>query len=187
MTEQAKILDHDYDGIQEYDNRLPNWWLWTFYGAIIFSLFYWLHFHSIGTGTLPQEKYQLEMQEAQARADALAAAQPLTDDSLFELSKDAAAVQAGRETFLSNCVACHLPTGGGSIGPNLTDSHWIHGGQPTDLYRTITKGVIDKQMPAWEPILGPLRCRQLVAFLLTIRDTNVPGGKAPEGKPTTGG
>ncbi len=45
-----QVLDHDFDGIQEYDNRLPNWWLWILYGTIVFALGYWLFFHTFGVG-----------------------------------------------------------------------------------------------------------------------------------------
>jgi cytochrome c oxidase cbb3-type subunit 3 len=183
MTTSDRIRDHDYDGIQEYDNRLPNWWLWTFYLAVIFAFVYWLHYHSIGTGDLPHEQFAAEMAAADARAMELAAQQPATDEMLLAMAQDPAAVSAGRGVYAANCIACHLPTGGGSIGPNLTDAHWIHGSRPTDLLRTVTNGVLEKGMVQWGPLLGPIRCRQVVAYLLTLKNTNVAGGKAPEGKP----
>ena len=58
---QDQVLDHEYDGIQEYDNRLPNWWLYTLYGAIVFAFFYWLWMHTTEVGALPTEAYEQEV------------------------------------------------------------------------------------------------------------------------------
>lgn len=187
-----ELRPHEHDGIQEYDNRLPNWWLWTFYGAIIFSVLYWLHFHVLHVGKLPEERYLAEVAAEKARQEASLAGKPLSDDTLWEMSKDPQAVAAGRQVFVQICASCHStpqglasgnPDAGGNVGPNLTDKYWLHGNKPTDIYNIVTKGSPNGQMPPWGPMLGPVKTRQVVAYVLTLRNTNHPGGKAPQGKP----
>jgi cytochrome c oxidase cbb3-type subunit 3 len=91
-------------------------------------------------------------------------------------------VQTGRGVFAQSCVACHAANGGGGIGPNLTDSAWIHGSRPTTHLRTmVNEGVLARGMPAWGPQLGHERVQAVVAYVLTLKDTNVAGGKAPQG------
>jgi cytochrome c oxidase cbb3-type subunit 3 len=171
---------HHFDGIEEYDNRLPNWWLWTFYLACIFSLGYWLHFHTLGTGALPMAAFDRANEEAAARLTQ----SEVTADSLTALAAEPAALAAGRKVFLENCMQCHLESGGGNLGPNLTDAYWIHGGSPMDIYRTVVQGVPLKGMPDyWERTLGPQRLQQVVAYLLSIKNSNVAGGKEPQGEP----
>ena len=69
------------------------------------------------------------------------------------------------------------------IGPNLTDNAWIHGaGKLTDIYGVVDGGVAAKGMPAWGRQLTPIELRKVVAFVGTLRGTNVPG-KAAEGTP----
>jgi cytochrome c oxidase cbb3-type subunit 3 len=175
-------MDHDYDGIREYDNRLPNWWLWILFGSIIFSLGYWLFFHTFGIGKLSAERYEAEMiAAAEAR---LGGAGELSDESLILASSIPDRVEAGRQLYAQHCVACHATQGEGLVGPNLTDAYWIHGGRPMDIYKTISEGVIAKGMAAWERQLGPQRVQTLAAYVLTLRGKNLPG-KAPEGQPFT--
>lgn len=173
---------HSFDGITEFDNRLPNWWLWTFYLACIFSVLYWLVYHTTKWRPLPLAAYEQEMGAAEAKAP------DIDDDSLRAMSADAAAVAAGKELFAVNCVACHKPDGGGmpALGPNLTDKFWIHGGAPSDIYRTVTKGVIEKGMVPWESVLGPKKCAQVTSYVLTLRNTNVEGGREAQGEPYDG-
>ena len=178
----AALREHTFDGIREFDNRLPNWWLWTFYLACIFSLLYWWHFHIVGIGDLPRESFRAEMEAAEARMLAEMANHEITDESLLELAAEPGIVAKGREIFVANCATCHQADGRGNIGPNLTDRYWLHGARPTQIYETITKGVEGKAMVAWLPQLGPARCQQVTAFVLSIKNTEVPGGKAPEGK-----
>jgi mono/diheme cytochrome c family protein len=91
-------------------------------------------------------------------------------------------IEKGRQVFEKmNCVACHTANGGGNIGPNLTDNAWIHGGRATQIYRVVLEGVPAKGMVAWGPQLGDERVQSVVAYVLTLRNTNVPGGKAPQG------
>ena len=84
--------------------------------------------------------------------------------------------------MLFRSVSCHLATGGGSIGPNLTDNAWLHGGRPTQMYRTVLEGVAARGMPAWGAQLGEAKVQAAVAYLLTLRNTIVAGGKAPQGE-----
>ncbi len=174
---------HDYDGIHEYDNPLPRWWLIIFWVCIAFGYGYWIHFHVAGTG----KSEIAELQEQQAEAVKRAAnAKEVTDDVLTLLSKDPETTAAGAKLFATNCVVCHGANGEGKIGPNLTDAFWIHGNKPTDIYKTVSTGVLEKGMPAWLPVLGPDRVRTLVAFVITREGLNLPG-KEPQGVRVTGG
>lgn len=177
---QDKVL-HEVDGIQEYDNRLPNWWLYTLYGSIAFAAGYWYWFHNSHIGATPQESYQAEMDRAAAEAASQMKVGEATPESLAALSRDPNAVALGKQVFTSTCAACHRADGGGNVGPNLTDDFWLHGGAPEKVYRTIASGVPDKGMPAWQAQLGPLKTQSVAAYVITLRGTNAPGGKAPQG------
>lgn len=180
---QDQVLDHEYDGIREYDNKLPNWWLYTLYGAIVFSVAYWLVFHTFGVGKLPDERYVVEMTEAAEAQLARMDGQEIDDEALTLMASIPDRVAEGKEVWSTFCVVCHTESGGGSVGPNLTDAYWIHGGSPTDIHATVTHGVVDKGMAAWGDQLGPRRVQSVVAYVLTLKNTNAPGGKAPEGVP----
>lgn len=177
---QDKVI-HEIDGIQEYDNRLPNWWLYTLYGTIIFAAVYWYHYHSAGFGDLPGAAYKAEVEREQAAAAMQIKVGEATPEALVALTKDANAVALGRQVFASTCAPCHRADGGGNVGPNLTDEFWLHGSAPDKIYKTISGGVPDKGMPAWQPQLGALKTQAVTAYVLGLRGTNVPGGKAPQG------
>ena len=174
---QGEIL-HVYDDIEEADNNLPTWWLLTFYGAIAFGLVYWFYYQVYHVGESRREKYEQAVAAAEAEKGVV------SDESLNALALDASAVSAGNEIFAAQCVACHDTQAQGreGLGPNLTDNYWVHGGAPTDIHATVTNGVTAKGMPPWTPILGETGVNQVVAYVLTLRNTNVPG-KAPEGEP----
>lgn len=175
-----RILDHDYDGIQEFDNRLPNWWLYILYGTILFGGLYWFYYQTTGVGNLPREQYKIEMAEAAEQQLARMADQPVTNESLTLMASVPSRVEAGREIFKTFCVVCHMEQGQGNVGPNLTDDYWLHGGKPMDIYQTITHGVPDKGMVAWGGQLGPSRVQDVTAFVLSIKGTHVEG-KEPQG------
>ena len=180
-TYQAdQVLDHDYDGIQEYDNRLPNWWLWTLWGTIVFSVAYWLVFHTYGIAKNPVARYEAQLAAAPASADV--ASRGLTEADLVQMSTDSAILASGKEVYVQYCQVCHLAEGQGLVGPNLTDEYWINGGSAVDIHNTIVHGVVEKGMAAWGRQLGPDRVDAVTAFLLTMRGTNVEGGKAPQGE-----
>ncbi len=166
---QGEIL-HVYDGIEEADNKLPNWWLWTFYGAIVFSVFYWFAYHEFESVPLPGQAYAVALQERSGGE--------VSEALLVAMAGNPEAVAAGQTLYATNCAVCHKEQGEGNIGPNLTDAFWIHGGSPIDIHRTISEGALQNGMPAWGGPLGAEKVQQLTAFVLSIRDTNVSGKEA---------
>ncbi len=177
---------HEYDGIEEYDNRLPNWWLFILYGTCIFALGYWLVFHTFKVVDLPLTRYDQEMVAAAEAQLAMMVEGGITDESLALMAAMPETVAKGRELFTAYCVVCHLDQGQGLVGPNLTDGYWLNGGTPTAIHTTVTDGVPAKGMAAWGGQLGPRRVQDVVSFVISIKNTNVPG-KAPEGEPETAG
>jgi cytochrome c oxidase cbb3-type subunit 3 len=175
-----RLLDHSYDGIQEYDNPMPRWWLWIFYATIVFVPLYYVLPAPFGEGPGMVARYEAEMarQRASQPAEAVAA---LTDEELEARAHDAAAIATGRAVFGANCAACHRADGGGLIGPNLTDAAWLHGGTPTAIHATIVNGVLEKGMPGWGRLLRPAEVDAVTAYVLSLRGSNPPSPKAPEG------
>ena len=158
------IRPHVFDGIAEYDKRLPNWWLMTLYGAIAFSIVYWMATEHFGRGS-DGERVTAAIQEV--RASQLAAAGNFDDAVLSEMSRNASVVAAGAAAYKTNCVACHGDQLQGGIGFNLVDATWVHGGKPTEIMKTVADGVLVKGMPAWGPVLGPGKTAEVVAFILS--------------------
>jgi len=143
------LRPHSYDGIQEYDKRLPNWWLFTLFGTIIFSFGYWSLYHHWDIAPEPGVAVTQEIQAAQLLQ--AKSSGTVTDEQMWAMSKDAATVAAGRATFTTTCVPCHGDHLQGKIGPTLIKDKWIHGGRPTQIIYTITNGVAAKGMPTWGP------------------------------------
>lgn len=181
-TEEADRVVHEVDGIQEYDNKLPNWWLYTLFGTIAFAVGYWYWYEVSGIGPSPEDAYRADLDRIASEQALSIDVGEATPEALTALAKDPNALALGKQVFTSMCVACHRADGGGSVGPNLTDEFWLHGSAPEKIYRTIASGVPDKGMPAWQAQLGPLKTQAVTAYVLGLRGKNVPGGKAPQGE-----
>jgi cytochrome c oxidase cbb3-type subunit 3 len=179
-SEEDKVI-HSVDGIEEYDNALPLWWLYTIYGAVAFATVYWWIFHTAKVADLPVEAYQAELDRAAEAEEKSGKASPVTPESLLAAAQDPTTVSRGKQIFAQTCAQCHRADGGGLVGPNLTDDFWLHGAAPDKIWQTVSKGVPDKGMPAWKPQLGSGRVQAVTAYVLTLKSTNVPGGKAPQG------
>ena len=176
--DEPTLLDHEYDGIREFDNQLPEWWLAIFFGTIIFAFIYWVHYQIAGG---PSSKQELATAMAKIQAQKPAGPQ-FTEDKLAALFTGDA-VGKGREVFTGKCAACHGPEGGGLIGPNLTDKFWLHGqGSRLDIAKVIAVGVPDKGMPAWGETLPEDEVVAAAAFVYSIKNANVAGGKPPQGQ-----
>lgn len=180
--EHEIILDHNYDGIKELDNNLPPWWLYGFYASIIFGAVYLVRFHVFNGDNQYDE---LEADIAQAKIDIEAykkTAKDLVDFNTVEVLTSADDLKSGQKIFETNCVACHKADGGGGIGPNLTDQHWILGGGIKNVFKTISEGGRDgKGMIAWKQSLKPSEMAQVASYVLQFQGTTPAEPKEPEG------
>ena len=181
--QQDHLLEHSYDGIQEFDNPMPRWWVYLFWATIIFSILYFFNVPGFGVGKGRIADYDRDIAAA-ASADAKRkAAQPAgaSGEQLAAMTKDASVVALGKQVFGQNCVACHRADAGGQIGPNLADDYWLHGGTLEQIHKTVVDGVLEKGMPPWGKVLKPNQLDAVVAYIYTLRGTNPPNPKAPQG------
>lgn len=176
---QDELLDHEYDGIREYDNPLPRWWVWIFAGSFWFSIAYFFHYHVSHNGQSVAAAYEADVAEARENEAKASLAEPVSEESLGKLMADAALMTDAKGLFGLRCAPCHGDKAQGLIGPNLTDSAWLHGsGKLADIFGVIDQGVLAKGMPAWSKQLSPIEVRKLAAFVGTQRGKNVPGKPA---------
>ncbi len=170
QSEEDPLRPHSYDGIQEYDKSLPNWWLYTLYITIVFWVGYWAYYEWFRVGRSEAEIVTTAMSQIEA---ARLATTQLDDASLWQMSRNATFVAAGKVIYDSNCAACHFASLRGkaenpaAIGPDLTDTMWTHGGKPTQVYELINKGVLAKGMPTWGPVLGARKMGEVTAYIMS--------------------
>jgi len=166
-NKEDEVRPHVYDGIQEYNNRLPNWWLWTFYGAIIFSVIYW--FGRYDAEIMKSDVEIIEAQMEKVEESRLAAMGEINDETLWQMSENSGFISAGKEIYIEKCLACHGPNLEGGIGLNLIDNEWKWGNKPISIYSLVVNGSPDKAagMQAWMSTLGPKKVNQVVAFVLS--------------------
>jgi cytochrome c oxidase cbb3-type subunit 3 len=182
-AESEIILDHNYDGIRELDNKLPPWWVYMFYASAVFAVVYLVRFHIYNDYTQVIE-YEQQVAAAQLEIEAYKkTAKGLVDATNVELLTEASDLKAGETIFTTYCVACHMADGGGGIGPNLTDANWILGGGIKNVFNTVSEGGRDgKGMVAWKQILKPAEMAQVSSYILIEINSKIPANpKAAEG------
>lgn len=180
------MLDHDYDGIRELDNKLPPWWVWGFYLTIVFAFVYLIHYHVSGSGSLQLEEYNHEMRTAELeKENRMKTDANFVTESNVVASADPMALSEGQNIYKKDCVACHGNAGQGGVGPNLTDDFWLHGGGIKNVFRVITNGVPDKGMISWKSQLSPKQIQSVSSFILSMHGTNPPDPKDPQGEKWT--
>lgn len=184
IEEEASIeLDHNYDGIKELDNVLPPWWVYLFYITIVFAAVYLIRYHIMGADNQEME-YNKTMAKAKLELEKYRASTPNTFDiNSVTLLTDDADLKRGKAVYNLNCVACHATDGGGGIGPNLTDEHWILGGGFKNAFNTIYNGGRDgKGMVAWNKVLKPQDIQKVASYIISLKGTTPAKPKAPEGE-----
>jgi cytochrome c oxidase cbb3-type subunit 3 len=173
-----ELTDHNYDGIQEYDNDLPPWWVFIFYLSIIFGVLYILNYHVLGTGDTQEVEYQKEMARAEiAKAKIEAGLGSVTLAFLTEVG----AIESGKKAYEANCIACHGAGGEGGVGPNLADKYWIHGNTVDNMVKVITYGVPEKGMIPWEKSLSKRQIVEVSSYIHQMQGSNPANAKEPQG------
>ncbi|MFN8345803.1 MAG: cbb3-type cytochrome c oxidase N-terminal domain-containing protein [Spirosomataceae bacterium] len=185
LKDEQRILikGHDYDGIHELDNRMPPWLAFLFQGTIVFAIIYLIIYHLTGFGDLPMAELEKESQVVEAKKTAFLekAAAKINENSVTLLA-DAKTLEEGKAIFTANCAACHAADGGGTVGPNLTDEYWLHGGGIKNVFKTIKYGVPEKGMISWEKQLNPLKMQQVASYIISLKGSKPATPKAPQGE-----
>lgn len=176
---EARLLDHEVDGIKELDNLLPRWWVWLFNLTVAFSVVYLLYYHVFRAGDLQAEEYRKEAQRGELIKSAAIARFESGLDTL-QPSADPAVTAEGQRIYLNSCAPCHRADGGGLVGPNLCDTYWIHGSNYVDNLKTIINGVPAKGMITWRGLLTPDQIQAVGSYVYTLRGTNPKNPKPPE-------
>lgn len=183
---KGEVTGHVWDGdLQERNNPMPRWWLWLFFGSIAFCLLYFALYPALGTfgnslGWTKAKQYDEEVAAANARYAPIYAA--FHDQDVPVLAKNPKALALGRSLFLNNCISCHGSDARGAAGfPNLADTDWLHGGEPSDIIETISNGR-EGVMPAWGAVLGPQGVDEVVSYVISLSGRPAPEDKVAAGK-----
>ena len=194
---------HSWDGIEEWNNPLPRWWVWTFYITIIWGIAYTIAYPAwplISSSTAGLLGYSTRGEVAEDIAavnernagitEQLAAADLTTISENAELVSFAR--NAGAAVFRANCSQCH---GAGAAGvqasgyPNLLDDDWLWGGGIEDIAWTVRNGIRNEQspdahwseMPAFGELLSEEEITQTVNHVLALSGQDHDAGLAEAG------
>lgn len=163
---EDELMGHNFDGIEEFDNVLPPWWLNLFYFTIVWGVLYFLHFHVLNLGDSQLVEYEHEVRLAGQK---MAQAPAPENATLATPLNDETSLTRGKFVFKTNCMVCHGPTAEGGIGPNLTDKEWIHGDTFPEVMKTIREGVPAKGMLSWEKILKPDEILEVASYIFSLK------------------
>lgn len=201
-ADEVGTTGHSWDGVEELNNPLPKWWLYTFYATILFAVVYtilypaWPLVHRATPGILGWSSRGAEAQQIAAWNKQLAPLQTKLDATPLDKVKDDATLMqyansAGAAVFRTNCVQCHGAGAAGNPGyPNLLDDDWLHGGTINAIYTTILHGVRSPtdpdtrpapEMPAWGATLNPEEIANVVQYVLQISGQKADAAKATAG------
>ena len=146
-------------------------------------MIYLYRFHISHDGLSQLDEYTEEMQKGEEeKAEYLAKSANNVDENTVVLLTAASDIASGRETFVKTCAACHLADGGGTVGPNLTDNYWLHGGGIKDIFKSIKYGWQEKGMKSWKDDLSPKQIQEVASFIKSLHGTHPATPKAPQGE-----
>ncbi|GAB1370827.1 hypothetical protein MASR1M45_08890 [Candidatus Kapaibacterium sp.] len=181
---EDKILDHNYDGILEYDNPLPRWWVWLFLITIVWGVLYMFYYHLAAMGPGQEQEYASEFKMSTEEYEKIAVKMnQMWANVKYEAMTNPEDLTSGAQIFKTNCVSCHGAAGEGGIGPNLTDNYFLHGNGIENTMKVIINGVPEKGMISWKPLLKPEEIQKVASYVLSLYGTNPANAKAPQGNP----
>jgi cytochrome c oxidase cbb3-type subunit III len=196
---------HEWDGIRELDNPLPNWWRWIWYATIIWSFGYWIVYpawplvSSYTKGVFGYSARAIVAEEmAAAKARQKVHLDKLEKTTLQDIRTDPEllnfAMAGGRSAFNVNCSQCHGSGAQGFSGyPNLNDDEWLWGGTLDAIHKTIAHGVRnpdsedarDSAMPAFlkDETLDSKQVNDVAEYVLALSGEKNIADAAERGKP----
>ncbi len=179
---QILIEGHDYDGIQELDNRMPPWLQSLFAGTVVIAIVYSAYYFSgVGDLQLAELDKEIAVAEIEKKEYMEKVGASMDENTVTMLKADAEIVQ-GKAIFQEKCTACHGPDGGGSVGPNLTDPYWLHGGTIKNIFKVIKYGVPEKGMISWEKQLSPTDIQKVASYVVSLKGSKPASPKEPQGE-----
>lgn len=181
MAKQPQLLDHQYDGIQEWDNPTPGWWHLLFIGSVAFSIVYAVFWHSSPISWTKFEQHERDKQSFYAILFKDLGELAPDEPTMLRLMQDEKWMSFGSSIFAANCAQCHGADGAGINGANLTDDRYINVKALPDLYKIVTEGVTAKGMPEWKNRLGQNERILVASYVANLRGSNKTG-RAPEGE-----
>lgn len=185
LEEEGSVdTGHNYDGIRELDNITPPWFTAGFLLTILFAGVYLWRYHVSESAPLQIEEYEIAMAQADAEDAARLSSQANKVDENSVVMLGPSDIEQGKKIFGEKCAPCHMAHGGsmaGGVGPNLTDDYWINGGSIKAIFTTIKYGRPDKGMISWKDQLSPTQIAQAASFVKSIKGSNPPGAKEPQG------
>jgi cytochrome c oxidase cbb3-type subunit 3 len=175
------LLDHEYDGIREFDNPTPGWWHAIFVATMLFALLYVLVWHVNPMAPTNEEAWQLRQVAEYKRVFGKVGDLAPDEPTIRKMMADPQMQAIAQGIFASNCAACHARDGGGINCVNLTDDAYKNVKVVTDIFNVITKGANNGAMPTWEQRLSKNERIILAAYVANLRGTKPTAGKPPEG------
>jgi cytochrome c oxidase cbb3-type subunit III len=180
------LREHEFDGIQEFDQKLPNWWLWSFYAAILGLFVYWILYYQLRIYQTDEQQtssaiaavYDAKEKESQQTLAAL------DDATLINTwANDPAIIASGETIYNTNCTACHgadlaavMDVGGTKYplpGRSLVDGIWEYGGKPNDIIMLVkngspagAKGMNGALMQSWSATLTTKQIAEVTAYII---------------------
>ncbi len=178
----GQLMEHEYDGIQEFDNPTPGWWTWIFVGSCVFSVLYFVFFTFSPTAWSILEQYDgavaADLQKRFGEIGDLEA----DEATLVQYMQEPEWLLVGKTVFAGNCASCHGPDGSGLIGPNLTDEHYKNVKTLEDVAKVIAEGAANGAMPEWQNRLHPNEIVLTAAYVATMRGQDLPSSRPAEGE-----
>lgn len=179
-----RLFVHEFDGIQEYDNPMPGWWKAIFWGSIVFSVWYLIHYHG-GMGQSVEQEYNAAMTQVsklQAEYNKKVAARTGTK-ALKKLLGKPEVLASGKQVFTTYCAVCHGPDGGGKTCPNLADDYWVNAPDLKSIFGVIYNGGREgKGMIAWNGTLNLKQMQHVTVYVQSLRGTKPKNAKEADKK-----